>query len=100
MTNIETMLRNARAFREHSHVEEKRWARMLEQCNVVVTPENKLSVFSAMATFLQVKASERMTNKSFDAMLAAFRKAFPDASKLPHTYSKMKNCVLLELDMI
>ena len=32
-----------------------------------------------------------MTNKSFDAMLAAFRKAFPDASELPHTYSKMKN---------
>src|SRR4051812_22627821 len=64
---------------------------MLEQCNVVVTPGNKLSVFSAMATFLQVKTSERMTNKSFDVMLAAFRKAFPDASELPHTYSKMKN---------
>ena len=32
-----------------------------------------------------------MTNKSFDAMLAAFRKSFPDASELPHTYNKMKN---------
>ena len=64
---------------------------MLEQCNVAVTPGNKLSVFSAMVTFLQVKTSERMTNKSFDAMLAAFRKSFPDASELPHTYSKMKN---------
>ena len=38
LTNIETMLRNARAFRELSPAEEKRWARMLEQCNVVVTP--------------------------------------------------------------
>ena len=44
-----------------------------------------------MVTFLQVKTSERMTNKSFDAMLAAFRKSFPDASELPHTYSKMEN---------
>ena len=70
LTNIETMLRDARAFRELSPVEEKRWARMLEQCNVAVTPGNKLSVFSAMVTFLQVKTSERMTNKSFDAMLA------------------------------
>ena len=34
LTNIETMLRNARAFRELSPAEEKRWARMLEQCNV------------------------------------------------------------------
>ena len=91
LTNIETMLRNARAFRELSPAEEKRWARMLEQCNVAVTPGNKLSVFSAMVTFLQVKTSERMTNKSLDAMLAAFRKSFPDASELPHTYSKMKN---------
>ena len=91
LTNIETMLRNARAFRELSPAEEKRWARMLEQCNVAVTPGNKLSVFSAMVTFLQVKTSERMTNKSFDAMLDAFRKSFPDASELPHTYSKMKN---------
>jgi len=64
---------------------------MLEQCNVAVTPGNKVSVFSAMVTFLQVKTSERMTNKSFDAMLAAFRESFPDASELPHTYSKMKN---------
>ena len=70
LTNIEIMLRNARAFRELSPVEEKRWARMLEQCNVAVTPGNKLSVFSAMVTFLQAKTSERMTNKSFDAMLA------------------------------
>ena len=62
LTNIETMLRNARAFRELSPAEEKRWARMLEQCNVAVTPGNKLSVFSAMVTFLQVKTSERMTN--------------------------------------
>ena len=44
-----------------------------------------------MVTFLQVKTSERMTNKSFDAMLAAFHESFPDASELPHTYSKMKN---------
>ena len=85
LTNIETMLRNARAFCELSPAEEKRWARMLEQCNVVVTPRNKLSVFSAMVTFLQVKTSERMTNKSFDAMLVAFHKAFPDAFELPHT---------------
>ena len=56
-----------------------------------MTPGNKLSVFSAMVTFLQVKTSERMSNKSFDAMLAAFRKSFPDVSELPHTYSKMKN---------
>ena len=76
---------------------------MLEQCNVVVTPGNKLSVFSVMVTFLQVKASERMTNKSFDAMLAAFRESFLDASELPHTYSKMKNflrAVGIEYDMI
>ena len=64
---------------------------MLEQCNMVVTAGCKLLVFSAMVSFLQVKTSERMTNKSFDAMLAAFRKASPDASELPHTYSKMKN---------
>ena len=64
---------------------------MLEQCNVAVTPGNKLSVFSAMVTFLQVKKSERMTNKSFDAMLAAFRKSFLDSFELPHTYNKMKN---------
>ena len=64
---------------------------MLEQCNMAVTPGNKLSVFSAMVTILQVKTSERMTNKSFDAMLAAFRKSYPDASEMPHTYSKMKN---------
>ena len=88
MTNIETMLRNARAFRELSPAEEKRWARMLGQCNVAVTPGNKLSVFSAMVTFLQVKTSECMTNKSFDAMLAAFRESFLDVSELPHTYSK------------
>ena len=50
LTNIETMLRNARAFRELSPAEEKRWTRMLEQCNVAVTPGNKLSVFSAMVT--------------------------------------------------
>ena len=74
LTNIDTMVRNARAFRELSPAEEKWWARMLEQCNVAVTPGNKLSVFSAMVTFLQVKTSERMTNKSFDAMLAAFPK--------------------------
>src|SRR4051812_3491579 len=91
LTNIETMLRNARAFRELSPAEEKWWARMLEQCNVAVIPGNKLSVFSAMVTFLQVKTSEWMTNKSFDAMLAAFRESFLDASELPHTYSKMKN---------
>ena len=91
LTNIETMLRNARAFHELSPAEEKRWARMLEQCNVAVTLGNKLSVFSAMVTFLQVKTSKRMTNKSFDAMLVAFRKSFPDASELPHTYSKIKN---------
>ena len=91
LTNIETMLRNARAFRELSPAEEKWWARMLEQCNIAVTPGNKLSVFSAMVTFLQVKTSERMTKKSFDVMLAAFGKSFPDASELPHTYSKMKN---------
>ena len=64
---------------------------MWEQCNVVVTPGNKLSVFSSMVTFLQVKASEWMTKKSFVAMLAAFRKSYPDASELPHTYNKMKN---------
>ena len=58
LTNIETMLRNARAFRELSPTEEKQWARMLEQCNVAVTPGNKLSVFSAMVTFLQVKTSD------------------------------------------
>ena len=68
LINIETMLQNSLAFRELSPVEEKQWARMLEQCNVVVTPGNKLSVFSPMVTFLQVKTSERMTNKSFDAM--------------------------------
>ena len=50
LTNIETMLRNARAFRELSPAEEKWWARMLEQCNVVVTLGNKLSVFSGMVT--------------------------------------------------
>ena len=38
-----------------------------------------------------MNTSEQMTNKSFDAMLAAFCKSFPDASELPHTYSKMKN---------
>ena len=64
---------------------------MLGQCNVAVTPGNKLSVFSVMVTFLQVNTSEPMSNKSFHAMLAAFRKSFPDASGLPHTYSKMKN---------
>ena len=64
---------------------------MLEQCNTAVTPGNKLSVFAAMVTFLQVKTSEQMTNKSFDVMLAALCKSFPDASELPHTYSKMKN---------
>ena len=52
LTNIETMLQNARAFRELSPAEEKWWARMLEQCNVAVTPRNKRSVFSAMVTFL------------------------------------------------
>jgi len=62
LTNIETMLRNARAFRELSPAEEKRWACMLEQCNVAVTPGNKLSVFSEMVTFLQVKTFERMTD--------------------------------------
>ena len=71
LTNIETMLQNARAFCELSPAEEKRWARMLQQCNVAVKLGNKLSVFSAMVTFLQVKTSERMTNKSFDAMLAS-----------------------------
>jgi len=30
LTKIETMLRNARAFRELSPAEEKRWTRMLE----------------------------------------------------------------------
>ena len=39
LTNIETMLRNARAFHELSPAEEKRWARMLEQCNVAVAQE-------------------------------------------------------------
>ena len=76
---------------------------MLEQCNVAVTRGNKLSVFSAMVTFLQVKTSEWMTNRSFDVMLAAFRKAFPDTSELPHTYSIMKNflCVVgIGYDMI
>ena len=52
LTNIETMLRNAHAFFELSPVEEKQWARQLEQCNMAVTPGNKLSVFSAMVTFL------------------------------------------------
>ena len=50
-----------------------------------------------------MKTSERMTNNSFDAMLAAFRKSFPDASELPHTYSKLKNflhVVGIEYDMI
>ena len=42
LTNIETMLRNARAFRELSPAEEKWWARMFEQCNVAFTPRNKL----------------------------------------------------------
>ena len=93
LTNIEIMLWNARAFRELSPGEEKRWACMLEQCNVAVTLGNKLPVFLAMVTFLQVKTSERMTNKSFDVMLAAFHKSFPDASELPHTYSKMKNFI-------
>ena len=78
LTNIETMLRNARAFRELSPAEEKWWARMLEQCSVSFTLGNKMSVLSTMVTFLQVKTSERMTNKSFDAMLAASRKSFPD----------------------
>ena len=77
LSNIETMLQNARAFHELSPAEEKRWACMLEQCNVAVTLGNKLSVFSAMVNFLQVKTSERMTNKSFDAVLGAFRKYFP-----------------------
>ena len=70
---------------------------------MVVTLGNKLSVFSAIVTFLQVKTSEWMTNKSFDVMLAAFRKSFPGASELPHTYSKMKNflCVVgIGYDMI
>ena len=40
LTNIETMLRNARAFRELSPTEEKWWARMLEQCNMAVTLGN------------------------------------------------------------
>ena len=91
LTNIETMLRNARAFCELSHAEEKWWARMLEKCNVAATPGNKLSVFSPMVTFLQAKTSGCMTNKSLNAMLAAFHKSFPDASELPHTYNKMKN---------
>ena len=64
---------------------------MLEQCNVAVTLGNKLSVFSAMVTFLQVKTSEWIPNKSFNVMLAALHKSFPEASELPHTYSKMKN---------
>ena len=50
LTNIETMLRNAHAFRELSPAEEKWWDRMLEQCNVAVTPGNKLSVFSDVFT--------------------------------------------------
>ena len=54
LTNIETMLRNSRAFCELSPSKEKRWARMFEQCIVAVTPGNKLSVFTAMATLLQV----------------------------------------------
>ena len=58
---------------------------------MAVTPGNKLLVFSVVVTFLQVKTSERMANKSFDAMLVAFHKSFPEASELPHTYSKMKN---------
>ena len=64
---------------------------MLEQRNVAVTAGCKLSVFSAMVSFLQVKTSQRMTNKSFDAMMAAFRDCYPAVSELPHTYSKMKN---------
>ena len=50
LTNIETMLQNARAFHELSPAEEKLWARMLEQCNVAVTLGTKLSVFSAMVS--------------------------------------------------
>ena len=74
---------------------------MLEQCNIPITLGNKLSVFSGMVTFLQVKTSERMTNKSFDAMLAAFHKSFPNASELPHCCSKMKNFLhAVGLDMI
>src|SRR6266496_3888280 len=38
LTNIETMPRNVRAFRELSPIEEKWWARLLEQCNMDVTP--------------------------------------------------------------
>jgi hypothetical protein len=91
LTNIETMLQNACAFRELTPVQEKRWARMLEQCNVAVTTGCKLSVFSAMVGFLQVKTSQWMTNKSFDAMMAAFRDCYPAVSEQPHTYSKMKN---------
>jgi hypothetical protein len=52
LTKIETMLQNACAFRELTPVQEKRWARMLEQCNVAVTAGCKLSVFSAMVSFL------------------------------------------------
>ena len=103
LTKIETMLRSARAFRELTPVQEKWWARMLEQCNVAVTPGNKLSVFSAMVTFLQVKTFERMTNNSFDVMLKAFHKCCPAVSELPQIYSKMKNflCVVgLGYDMI
>ena len=44
-----------------------------------------------MVTFLQVMASDWMTNKPFNAMLATFHKSFPEVSQLLHTYSKMKN---------
>jgi hypothetical protein len=83
LINIETMLRNACAFQELSPALEKRWPRMLEQCNVAVTAGCKLSLFSAMVTCLQVKTSERMTNNSFDAMLKAFYKYCPAVSELP-----------------
>ena len=52
LTKIETLLQNARAFRELTPVQEKWWARMLEKCSVAVTTGCKLSVFSAMISFL------------------------------------------------
>ena len=39
LTNIETMLRNARAFRELSPAEEKRWARMLNNATLLSPQE-------------------------------------------------------------
>ena len=53
ITNIETMLQNAHAFRDLSPAEEKRWIRMLEQCNVAVTPGNNCQYSQLWSPFFR-----------------------------------------------